>query len=122
MTLLRISLAVAALVAAWRLDSCIAADSADAGQAAARSFDEQIAPLLARRCLQCHNGVDKKGGLDLTRPEAALAGGESGVAIVAGKPEESNLWQRVASDEMPPKKPLAAEEKQLLSAWIASGA
>ena len=48
-------------------------------------FDQRIAPLLAARCLQCHNPVDKKGGLDLTRSEAARAGGDSGPAIVRGR-------------------------------------
>src|SRR5437899_661035 len=42
------------------------------------SIAQDAAGLLARNCLECHNGSDKKGGLDLTRRERALAGGESG--------------------------------------------
>jgi hypothetical protein len=86
------------------------------------SFDQQIAPLLARRCLGCHNASAKKGGLDLTSQAAAKAGGENGAAIEPGKPEESLLWKRIAADEMPPKSPLSAEEKKLLRAWLAGGA
>lgn len=90
--------------------------------AAATDFDRQIAPLLARRCLECHNALEKKGGLDLTSSAAALAGGESGAALNPGKPDESYLWERVTSDEMPPKKPLADSDKALLRQWIAAGA
>src|SRR3954471_6870664 len=59
------------------------------------SFDKQIAPLLARRCLSCHNPSDKKGGLDLTSHAATDKGGDNGQVIEPGKPEESSLWQRV---------------------------
>ncbi len=86
-------------------------------------FDEEIAPLLARRCAGCHNRGDHKGGLDLTQASSLAEGGDSGPAVSPGKPEESLLWQRVEAGEMPPKqKPLAAAEQQLLRSWIAGGA
>jgi cytochrome c553 len=84
-------------------------------------FDREIAPLLARRCLECHNASAKKGGLDLTSLAAARAGGESGPGLAAS-PATSLLWQRVAADEMPPKKPLSAAEKAMLERWLADGA
>lgn len=85
-------------------------------------FDREIAPLLARRCAECHNADESKGGLDLTAKAKALAGGESGRAILAGKSNESLLWQRVDANEMPPKHPLPAAEKALLKTWIDAGA
>ena len=94
------------------------ADATPAG----RSFDERVAPLLSRRCLDCHNGTDKKGGLDLSRMTDVTAGGDGGPALVPGKPDESYLIARIDADEMPPKHPLSAEEKQLLRDWIAGGA
>ena len=42
------------------------------------SFEKEIVPLLAKRCLECHNARDEKGGLDLSNRKAALAGGDSG--------------------------------------------
>jgi len=92
------------------------------GDERADEFDRQIAPLLARRCLDCHNRSDRKGGLDLTRREAALQGGDSGIVVAAGAPEDSLLWEYVASDHMPPEHPLADDEKTLLRDWIAGGA
>lgn len=85
-------------------------------------FDREIAPILARRCLDCHSGAEPKGKLDLSRASACFKGGESGPAVVAGKPEESALWERISADEMPPKKPLPAAEKRALQRWIAGGA
>jgi len=85
-------------------------------------FDRDVAPILAERCLDCHGGPKPKGGLDLTSRKATFAGGESGPVVVAGNVDESELWQRIADDEMPPKKPLSKAEKQVFQAWIASGA
>ncbi len=85
-------------------------------------FDRGIAPILAARCLECHNPTEREGHLDLTRAQSAMAGGDSGVAIVASKPDESYLWDRIRQNEMPPKHPLSDKEKQLLRKWIEDGA
>ncbi len=89
---------------------------ASVGLAAPPDFDKQIAPLLASRCLDCHSGARPKGKLDLSRKAGAAD------MLVSGKPADSPLWQRVATGEMPPKKPLPAAERKLLKEWIASGA
>jgi hypothetical protein len=86
-------------------------------------FDRAIAPLLAGRCLDCHSGSEPKGGLDLATARGIERGGDSGErAIVAGKPAQSPLWQRIESNEMPPKHPLADAERTAIKAWIESGA
>jgi hypothetical protein len=85
-------------------------------------FDREIAPLLVRRCLDCHNATEKKGMLDLSRADAATKGGESGAVLVPGKSADSLLWQHVRDGEMPPKKPLPKEEIELLRRWIDGGA
>jgi Protein of unknown function (DUF1549)/Protein of unknown function (DUF1553)/Planctomycete cytochrome C len=99
--------------------------SAVAGDAV--EFERQVAPILAMRCLECHNDATAAGGLILTRAETALSGGKSGEAIVAGKPDESLLVERVVGGEMPPKRQgrsqkLSEPEIAVLRAWIASGA
>ncbi|MFM8274405.1 MAG: DUF1553 domain-containing protein [Gemmata sp.] len=90
--------------------------TAEPGRAAPPDFDRSVLPILASRCLQCHAGEDAKGGLDLTRHKTA------GKAFVPGKPDESGLWKRVASHEMPPKKPLSDAERAVLKSWIEGGA
>ncbi|MCC6510332.1 MAG: DUF1549 domain-containing protein, partial [Pirellulaceae bacterium] len=85
-------------------------------------FDQYLAPLLAIRCLSCHSGAEPKGELDLSTSEAAMRGGQSGVAIVPKELNHSRLWEYVDTDLMPPKKPLSPEEKSLIKNWIANGA
>src|SRR5262249_35811941 len=70
----------------------------------------------------CHSGNTPKGKLNLSRREAALRGGESGAAIVPGRPDESFLWEQVESGAMPPKAALTESERQVLRRWIADGA
>ena len=91
---------------------------ASAADKSTPDFDREIAPLLAHRCAECHNADEHKGGLDLTSKAKALAGGDSGRAIAAGNAKDSLLWQRVGTNEMPPKHPLSAAEKSLVKRWL----
>jgi hypothetical protein len=85
-------------------------------------FEQSIGPLIAAKCLSCHAGTESKGGLDLTRREKLLAGGDSGPALEPGNLEKSLVWQRISADEMPPKNPLSAAEKLVIKVWIKAGA
>ncbi|MBI2826038.1 MAG: PSD1 domain-containing protein [Planctomycetia bacterium] len=88
-------------------------------------FNRDVAPLLVNNCLACHSGSDPAGALDLTRRAGATTGGDGGPALVAGKPDESILLDRVRDGEMPPEgkgKRLAGEEVDRLARWIAAGA
>ena len=88
-----------------------------------KTFDSQIAPLFAKHCLECHDSAIKKGGLDLSRKMAALAGGDSGKVIAPGKAQDSLIWDSVTSDEMPKDRPpLSANEKIALQKWLDAGA
>jgi hypothetical protein len=91
-------------------------------------FWTQVQPILEARCLECHQGGKAKGELHLDVRATALRGGASGApALVPGKPEQSELLQRILStdpdEQMPPKGPrLTAQEKETLTAWIRGGA
>jgi len=85
-------------------------------------FSQSVAPLLLSRCVGCHSGDEPQGGLNLLQQKRLRKGGDSGTAIVPGKPADSLIWQRVAADEMPPKHPLSSAEKQVLRTWIEQGA
>ena len=85
-------------------------------------FERQVLPLLKNRCVRCHGPAKQEGKLNLGSPPGIARGGENGAALVSGKPEESLLWTRVESDEMPEDEPLSADEKDLLRRWIAAGA
>jgi mono/diheme cytochrome c family protein len=87
-------------------------------------FEESIRPLLSEHCLRCHGPDKQKGGLRVDSREALLAGGDSGSAIVPGKPDESLLIQALKHDglKMPPSKQLPAEQIAVLAQWIKDGA
>ena len=86
-------------------------------------FERHIAPLLADRCLECHDASTAQGGLDLSTLTTTLKGGDSGSALVVGKSSQSLLWESVESDDMPHERdPLSTEEKELLKTWIDDGA
>ncbi len=89
----------------------------------AREFETSVAPIIARHCLECHDASTRKGGLDLSRRELALRGGDGGTVVISGKSSDSRLWQRVVADEMPhDRTPLSADEKSTLKKWIDDGA
>src|SRR5215831_20550382 len=67
-------------------------------------FEKDVAPILQAHCLKCHGDGKIKGGLDLRRWASLVAGGDSGPAVVAGKPADSLIIQRIAKGEMPPPK------------------
>lgn len=85
-------------------------------------FRKQIKPLLTGKCLACHAGDKKKGGLDLSTRAAALKGGDSGPAFVAGSAKKSLLYDMVATKAMPPKNPLSAAQSAAFARWLDAGA
>ena len=96
------------------------ADSPDAR----KFFETHIRPLLAQQCLHCHGPKRQRGELRLDSLAAMLKGGESGPAIVPGKPDESLLIEAVEhrSFQMPPEAKLPDHEIAALAAWIRQGA
>jgi hypothetical protein len=89
-----------------------------------RFFEAQIRPLLADHCLECHGRKNEKGGVRLDSLAAMVRGGDSGPAIVPGKPDDSLLMEAVRYEgyEMPPSGPLADEQIEALETWIRIGA
>lgn len=87
-------------------------------------FEGKVRPLLASKCVQCHGAEKQKGDLRLDSLAGMLKGGESGAAIVPGKPEESLLIEAVnyESFEMPPNGQLNAESIAILTRWVKMGA
>ena len=93
-------------VAQW---TCWAAGSPD--------FNRDIAPLIAKRCLECHNERDVKGDVNLTTHEGFKKGTQNGRLML----------DLVRKGEMPPKQKglsqkLPDDETRLLAAWVESGA
>ncbi len=92
-------------------------------------FENKIRPVLADNCYKCHSrDSDKvKGGLMLDTREALLHGGDTGDAIVPGKPEKSLLITAISYTDddlqMPPKgKKLTDQQIADITEWVKRGA
>ncbi len=86
-------------------------------------FAHDVAPLIKAHCAKCHTDGTYKGSFSLDTRETML----KSEAIVSGKSGESELIERLTSDDpefrMPPKDPrLTAAEVARLTAWIDQGA
>jgi hypothetical protein len=82
------------------------------------TFVAHVQPILEARCVRCHGGRKRKGGLDLTTFESLLRGGKSGPAVRPGNLDKSLLWESIETDVMPPGRKLAEAEKKIFKDWI----
>lgn len=97
--------------------------------ASADIYLDVVQPALDRRCLVCHNGSKKSGGLSVASYETLMKGGSKGAVITAGNLAASDLLRRVnlapgRSDFMPKdgKTPLNKNEITAIGWWISQGA
>src|SRR3954447_4929954 len=87
-------------------------------------FEKKVRPVLAEHCYKCHSPGAKspKGGLLLDTREGSRKGGDTGPAVVPGKPDASLLVKAVRyADEamrMPPKGKLPAAVVADLEKWV----
>jgi hypothetical protein len=113
------------LLAAIVVSSLCHVASADEGL---EFFEKRIRPALVQHCYKCHStqSPEAKGKLLLDTREAIRKGGESGPAVVPGKPEESWLLAAIAHDgtfyDMPPSGKLPAPVIADFRRWIEIGA
>ena len=106
--------------------------AAVAGAAEPLDFNRDIRPILSGKCFQCHgpDEGERKGKLRLDTRDGAYGAGASGArAVVPGKPDESELVERITTDDgmthMPPAKSgksLSPVEIEKLRAWVEQGA
>ena len=104
--------------------------SSHAAESATRAghelFEKKIRPALIRYCYECHaaDSSDIGGELLLDSPMALLRGGETGPAVVPGKPRDSLLQRAIEYRdlEMPPDEKMPDEVIAAFRRWIALGA
>ncbi len=90
------------------------------------SYAEDVHPILARSCAQCHGGGRDKGDFRIDSRETILKGGQSGPAVVVGHADQSLLMDlvsgKIEGKRMPMKgQPLSDEEIAILRVWIDQG-
>ena len=90
-------------------------------------FETKIQPVLEAKCYNCHSSASPqlRGGLRLDMKHGLLAGGDSGPAVVPGKPDESPLYLAMIGDsysQMPPQEMMPDSVLNDFKQWIATGA
>jgi hypothetical protein len=94
-------------------------------------FESKIRPMLAEHCYGCHSEQAQekgklKAGLFVDSRQGLMSGGETGPALMPGKPLESLLIKVIRHEikdaEMPPKGKLPESVIADLTKWIEMGA
>ena len=90
-------------------------------------FAKNIKPIIEQTCLKCHGPEKPKGALRLDIKEGLLKGSKSGKVVVAGKADESRLYEVITlpkddPDHMPSEgEPLPQAQTDLFRDWINQG-
>lgn len=103
---------------------------ADNDPKAIEFFESKIRPVLVEKCLKCHSEKAEtdgklRGGLKLDSRAGITKGGDTGVAVVSGKPDEGTLLKSLRYDgeiQMPPDGKLPADVIKNFETWIRDGA
>ena len=92
-------------------------------------YADLVRPVIAARCMQCHNGSTTKGGLDMEDPAQFAKGGRNGKPWDTAAEGMGLLLSRIHlppedKKHMPPagKTQLTEQEEKILYAWIKDGA
>lgn len=94
-------------------------------------FESKVRPVLSEHCYGCHSAAAKEKGklkaeLFLDSKQGVLTGGETGPAVLPGKPDESLLMKvlrhQIKDAEMPPKGALPSAVIADLAKWVEMGA
>ncbi|MBC7848872.1 MAG: DUF1549 domain-containing protein, partial [Chitinophagaceae bacterium] len=129
------SIAVALFVAIILIASCFSKSSPDASLPDTVSYNFHIRPIFSDKCFKCHgpDAAQRQAGLRLDIPDSAfspLKETKGAFALVAGKPEESEVYKRISSDDSTYQMPtpdshlgsLSDYEVKLVRKWIKQGA
>ncbi len=85
------------------------------------SFKSTVVPILVKHCGTCHVR-QSKGDFSMSSFEKLMAGSPGGDSVVAGKPDDSLLFQLMESGDMPPKSQVPEKDLNLVKKWIEEGA
>ncbi len=116
------------LTRTWLFLLTLAAGRMSAQSTGDEFFEKKIRPVLATNCYGCHSSKLKApmGGLVLDTKAGLLKDGDSGPAIVPGKPAESRLLRALRYNDpylkMPPTSKLPDSVIADFEQWIAAGA
>ena len=116
------------LIVASTVMACVALPSmpATADDPKPVTFDDNVAGILKKNCLQCHGEAKQEAGLNFATYASLVKGGSGGVVVVAGRSSASRLLEVIATEDpdarMPPDNDqLPADQIAMIKTWIDTG-
>lgn len=100
----------------------------EAPKPASVSFMKDVAPLLVKNCIACHNARKSESKYNMVTFASLAKGGQQGedITLEPGKPDESRFVELIKHDAEPrmPWKldPLPLDQIALIERWVAEGA
>src|SRR5215475_11926859 len=90
------------------------------------NYDDDIKPLIQRRCLPCHSASEMRASLNLETFQGVMKGGGSGDVAKPGRASASMLYKVLAREEGVPQMPLGGAklpdaEINKVREWIQAG-
>jgi hypothetical protein len=91
------------------------------------NYEDDVRPILSRRCFACHSAGEMRSGLNLESYSGVMKGGSSGDAVIPGRPASSLLYKVVAHEgDGVPRMPLGGNkipdaEINVIKDWIQLG-
>jgi hypothetical protein len=90
------------------------------------TFDDHVAVILRKNCVQCHGDGKQEAGLNFAGYSSVLKGGSGGKVVEAGRSSASRLYGVITEADpgarMPPDAdPLPADAIAMIKRWIDSG-
>jgi hypothetical protein len=95
------------------------------GEGVAQPDRENVSPIFAKRCINCHSEHRAAKGLRLDSYEAAIAGSTNGPVLVPGDAAGSELVQRLRGESVPRmpflSNSLPQNEIDIIIRWVEAG-
>ena len=90
-------------------------------------FEKHVRPIFVEKCQSCHGPKKQQGSLRVDSRKALLEGGDTGPALVVGKPDESLLVKAIRRQgklKMPSREAdkLLPAEVEAIATWVKMGA
>jgi len=84
-------------------------------------YGSEIQPIFNSKCISCH-GDSESAGLDISSYDNLMDGGNNGDVIIPFNHENSELWIRINSGQMPPgNNDLTDNQVDIIAQWIDEG-
>lgn len=93
-----------------------ATGGSNSSQSLTNPYTDQALNILQTNCSSCHGST---GGSGNVYGLADVSHMVSAGLVIPGNPNQSLLYNEIASNSMPPGSPLSSAEKQMIQQWIA---